>query len=449
MAEAHYHSIRFDSSACHGCMACMRVCPTGAVRIRRGHATMLEDRCIDCGECIKVCTRNAVVPLTASPGGLGRFDYSIAIPSPALYTQFELDVTPGTIHQALRNSGFDAAATLSWSCGAVTHAIDLFLAEYQGPRPLISSFCPSVVRLVQIKYPELVDQLLPVLSPREVAAREAKLKAAAETGLPLDRIHAVYVTPCPAKLVSIVDHPGMEASYIDSAVGISDLFPLLAPVIREIQTGGVKVPETETAAGLGWAFSISLPSTLPAEDTMSVWGLPNVLRILDDIDKGRLHRYTFIECHACFEGCVSGALTVENPYVARARALRLQQSLPKRDPVDPADLRARHGRGDFRTTVPFAVRPPRPLGRDIVAAIARMQERDRVAALLPGIDCGACGSPTCATFAEDVVVGDAEQSQCVVLRQARLEEQLARLAAAGEPGSREGHGARGSGDDRH
>ncbi|MCK7505398.1 MAG: hypothetical protein MZV70_15840 [Desulfobacterales bacterium] len=65
---------------------------------------------------------------------------------------------------------------------------------------------------------------------------------------------------------------------------------------------------------------------------MSVWGLPNVLRILDDIDKGKLQRYTFIECHACFEGCVSGALTVENPYVARARALRLQQSLPKRDP---------------------------------------------------------------------------------------------------------------------
>jgi len=255
--------------------------------------------------------------------------------------------------------------------------------------------------------------------------------------LPLDRVHAVYVTPCPAKMVSIVDHPGMEASYIDSAVGISDLFPLLAPAIREVQTSGAKVPETETAAGLGWAFSISLPSTLPAEDTMSVWGLPNVLRILDDIDKGKLQRYTFIECHACFEGCVSGALTVENPYVARARALRLQQSLPKRDPVDPADMRVRHERGDFRTTRPFAVRPPAPLGRDIVTAITRMQERDRVAARLPGIDCGACGSPTCATFAEDTVVAEAELAQCVVLRQGQLEEQLARLASQGMASGRE------------
>jgi len=182
---------------------------------------------------------------------------------------------------------------------------------------------------------------------------------------------------------------------------------------------------------------------------MSVWGLPNVLRILDDIDKGKLQRYTFIECHACFEGCVSGALTVENPYVARARALRLQQSLPKRDPVDAADMRARHQRGEFRTTVPFAVRPPQPLGRDIVTAITRMQERDRVAASLPGIDCGACGSPTCATFAEDVVTGEAGQAQCVVLRQAQLEEHVARLMAAGAPPSLENGGARRSSHDRH
>jgi ferredoxin len=437
MTDAHYHSIRFEASACHGCMACLRVCPTQAVRVRRGSATMLEDRCIDCGECIKVCTKSAIVPLTASPAGIRRAEYTVAIPSPALYTQFDGEMTPGTILQALRNSGFDDAATLSWSCGAVTHALEVFLSEYRGPAPLISSFCPSVVRLVQIKYPELVDQLLPMLSPREVAARAAKQKASLDTGLPVDRIHAVYITPCPAKMVSIVDHPGMEASYIDSAVGISDLFPLLAPAIREVQASGAKVAEAETAAGLGWAFSVGLPGTLPAESTLSVWGLPNVLRILDDIDKGRLQRYTFIECHACPEGCVSGALTVENPYVARARALRLQQSLPKRDPVPLDEMRARCARGEFSTTVPFAVRPPRPLGRDIVTAIARMQERDRLAAGLPGIDCGACGSPTCTTFAEDVVMGEATPSQCVVRHQARLEAQLARLSATAAAGPAE------------
>ena len=79
---------------------------------------------------------------------------------------------------------------------------------------------------------------------------------------------------------------------------------------------------------MSWAFLGALPSSLPAEDTLSVAGLPNVMRILDDIEKGKLRSYTFIECHACPEGCVSGCLTVENPYVARGKMIRLTQKLP-------------------------------------------------------------------------------------------------------------------------
>ena len=433
--DAFYHSIRFDSSLCDGCMSCMRACPTNAVRIRRQVACLLEDRCIDCGECIKVCARNAIVPLTETLANLTKFACTVAIPSPALYTQFDSDITPGIILEALRRSGFDAAATLSWSCSAVTRAIEYFVAEYRGQYPLISSFCPSVVRLVQVRYPELLGQMLPILAPREVAAREAKLRKSAETGLSLEQIGAVYVTPCPAKMVSIVDHPGMERSNIDSAVGINDLFPVLSPLIRDVQRGGERVPELETAAGLGWAFSIGLPSSLPAENTLSVWGLPNVVRILDDIDKGRLNRYAFVECHACPEGCVSGALTVENPYVARARALRLQQSLAKRDPVDQADLRARYTRGEFTTTAPFVARPPRPLGREITGAIAKMKERDRLVGNLPGIDCGACGAPSCGAFAEDVVLGEIDEGACVFVREKRIEDAVRHLSGFFEPGA--------------
>lgn len=443
MVETYYHSIRFDPNRCNGCMSCMRVCPTQAIRVRRSQAVMLEDRCIDCGECIKVCTQSAVVPLTQSLADLTQFDCKVAIPSPALYTQFDGETTPGVILQALRDNGFDAAATLSWSCSAVTRAIELFLADDRGPRPIISSFCPSVVRLIQVKYPELLKQLLPILSPREVAAREAKRTTSAETGLPPDRIGAVYVTPCPAKMVSIVDHPGMERSHIDSAVGISDLFPLLAPAIRAVQARGAKVPEMETAAGLGWAFAIGLPSSLPAEDLLAVSGLPNVVRILDDIEKGRLHRYAFVECHACPEGCVSGALTVENPYVARARALRLQQSLAKRDLVDADVMRERQARGDFRTTAPFAPRPPSPLDRDITGAIAKMKARDRIAADLPGIDCGACGAPTCEAFTEDVVVRNVDEHECVFVRERRVEALVRQLSGCYDQSDRPHPGLRG------
>ena len=38
---------------------------------------------------------------------------------------------------------------------------------------------------------------------------------------------------------------------------------------------------------------------------------------------------------------------------------------------------------------------------------------------LPGIDCGACGSPTCRAFAEDVVRGISNGRKCVVLESER------------------------------
>jgi iron only hydrogenase large subunit-like protein len=437
MTEPHYHSIRFDAARCNGCLACMRACPTQAVRVRNGKAHMLEDRCIDCGECITACAEGAVRPLTSSLAELAQFDYTVAIPSPALYTQFDAEVSPGVIHDALRRCGFDDVASLSWSCCAVTLAIEFFLAEHRGPYPLISGFCPTVVRLIQVNYPDLIGHVLPVIAPREVAARQAKAGIAAETGLPAERIGAVYVTPCPAKMVSIIDHPGLERSHIDSVVSIRDLFPLLKPAVREAQADGVVRREPETAAGMSWAFSTDLPSSLPAEDTMSVAGLPNVVRMLDDIEKGRLGRYALIECHACPEGCVSGALTIENPYVARARAIRLRQSLGEDAPMDRTDLLRRHEAGEFLLPRPIGAWPSAAAERDLPGAIARMKQRERIRAYLPGINCGVCGSPTCEAFAEDVVGERVEEQACIFVRQRQIENmvrQLTRLMAAGHAG---------------
>jgi iron only hydrogenase large subunit-like protein len=431
MSDVRYHSLRFDAGSCNGCLSCMRACPTQAVRVRRGVARLLPDRCIDCGECIKVCPEGAVLPLTSSLADLTRFDYTIAIPSPALYTQFEGDASPVVVHEALRRCGFDDVAGLSCACGAVTRAIEFVLADRRGPQPMISGFCPTVVRLVQENYPEMVGRLLPVLAPREIAAREAKARVAATTQLPPERIGAVYITPCPAKMVSIIDHPGLDRSHIDAVLSIRDLFQLLVPAVREVRREGIERTEPESSSVMSWAFAIGGPSSLPAEDTMAVAGLPNVIRVLDDIEKGKLGHYALIECHACHEGCVSGALTVENPYVARARAIRLLQTLGGDMSGDGDELLDRHRRGEFLLRRAIAARPA-PSTHDLSGAIARMKRRERIRAYLPGIDCGACGSPSCEAFADDVAAGEADEQLCVFVRQRNVEmlvKQLQRLLA--------------------
>ena len=55
--------------------------------------------------------------------------------------------------------------------------------------------------------------------------------------------------------------------------------------------------------------------------------------------------------------------------------------------------------------------------------------------LLPGLDCGACGAPSCEALAEDVVRGTGQVTDCVLLRCRQLEARLKareRKGGAGE-----------------
>jgi hypothetical protein len=109
-----------------------------------------------------------------------------------------------------------------------------------------------------------------------------------------ERIGAVYITPCPSKIVSILEHPGMQRSYLDAAVSISDLFQTLAAAISKVSETDADIDGGETAAGVAWAFLAGLPRSLSAESTLSVAGLPNVIRILDDVEKGKLRRVSSV-----------------------------------------------------------------------------------------------------------------------------------------------------------
>ena len=54
------HSVKISRAACQGCVNCIRVCPTEAIRIVDGEISILEELCIDCGECLRSCHRQAL-----------------------------------------------------------------------------------------------------------------------------------------------------------------------------------------------------------------------------------------------------------------------------------------------------------------------------------------------------------------------------------------------------
>jgi Na+-translocating ferredoxin:NAD+ oxidoreductase RNF subunit RnfB len=412
----------------------MRACPTQAIRVRDGKATIIEEKCIDCGECITVCPHDAIIPMTDPIGELAKFKHTVALPSPGLHAQFGKEILPKRILASLKKLGFDDAFDLSLTCGEVSFAIQEYLREYTGPSPLISIPCPTVVRLIQVKYPALIDQLIPIDLPREVAARELKKKKSKQLGLKESDIGIFYLTPCPAKMISIKQPAEKGKSHLDGAISIADIYgPLLAALEDVEKEPYRKDLEDICILGMGWAMVGGICRTLRLKNALAVSGLGEIIKIFDDIETGKLRNIDFIEAYSCPQGCVGGSLTVENIYTSHNKILKLIETLEyeqiKACP-DIREVRKLYKQNYFSINGKFEPRPIKPLDKDLANAIKKRKKKEDIYESLPKIDCGVCGAPTCLIFAEDVVRGEAKQTDCIFnlpQKFAKLSKELSEL----------------------
>ncbi|MCK5345064.1 MAG: 4Fe-4S binding protein, partial [Candidatus Heimdallarchaeota archaeon] len=233
MDERYYHSIEFHSERCDLSLNCIRVCPTQAIRVKKNGLEFIEERCIDCGECFKVCPNDAITAKTDDINEFSHFKHLVAIPSPTLYTQFGREVSPYQILTALKHIGFDDVYPLTWTCEAVYTSIKEFVKEHTGDFPLISSSCPVIVRLIQVRYPEMLKQLIPIDVPKEIAAKTMREEKSRSLGIHPEDIGAIYITPCPAKMISIKQPAEKIKSHLDGAISINDIFnKLFAQIVR-------------------------------------------------------------------------------------------------------------------------------------------------------------------------------------------------------------------------
>jgi iron only hydrogenase large subunit-like protein len=412
------HSIRVDEIKCIGCVACMKVCPTKAIRLRDRKARINYERCIDCGGCLRICPHNAVIPVTTSPSDLHRFKFKIALPSPVVYSQFGETVMPNEILAILKDIGFDHVYDEALVCEMISIAIEEYLDENKSPRPIISSTCPVVVRLIQRLFPTLCKNILPLEPPREIAAKNLRSEVMKERNIAPEQIGIIDITPCSAKMVSISHPETMEKSHLDGAIPIRDIYNRV--MMRLKRSMPMVMMQTQTrisGIGIGWAIEGGEIRGLKYTNSVSVSGVLNTIRILQDVESGKLKNIEYLECLICPDGCIGGPLTVENRFIAKSNVLRLIRQFGGKKRVN-VDMVRKLYREEF-FSFEWAVEPKSfpPLDKDRNIAIQKLKLKEELIKKLPGTDCGVCGAPDCVTLAEDIVRGEAKIENCIYMNQ--------------------------------
>jgi len=413
----YYHSHLIIQERCDGRMRCIKACPTQALRVRNNTITFYDDLCVDCGACINVCPEKVYVPVIDEIADFGKFEFKIVIPSHILYTQFGLNVHPGVIQQSLLNIGFDAVADISQNAYEISYVVSESLKTKERKTPVISNFCPSLIRLMQVNYPNLIELISPFDVSREITAKEMKRKYSKKLGIGQEKIGVIFISPCPAMVVSIKQPAEKEKSWIDGAIAIRDIYNRMLPEIRREQEK-MKGDEKKEFFyyGKSWGELGFILRHHDPEHTISVAGIDNIKMILNDIEDSRLKNVNYIEAFTCPQGCIGGAYCVENPYISRHTAIMLEKRHGQPPEIDTIEVGRKLKENYYNMVEPVIPRPIRSMDVDITTSIKRLNQKERILRKLPNKDCGVCGSPTCDTFAQDCAWGDADLTDCIFIK---------------------------------
>jgi anti-sigma regulatory factor (Ser/Thr protein kinase) len=385
------HSIHIAAARCRVCLACLRACPTRATRVRGQTPNILEHLCIDCAACLGACDAGALTMAGGTHELPPPDDAVLVLPSAFLH-QFGPGVGPARVLAALAQLGFrDVRTSGPWE-EALRAAVQEHARSHPLPAPTLSPVCPAVVNLVEMRFPSLIGQLAPLLSPMEAMRAD------------LEGRRALFVAECPCERTAL-ESDAAKPEIIAPAV----LRDAVAPILASDHTTGAPPAETPHPFPLlsGERVAEGRVRGSPAAEAsdtnptvLRVTGLVHVLRALEEAENGLMGDVAVLELYACDEGCFGSPLLAEDPFVALHRS-----HLAAEPPAAPARAISR--------TQPYTPRAGLRLDHDMAKAIEKLSKIQQFLRTLPGNDCGLCGSPTCAALAEDIVLGRAGGALCV------------------------------------
>jgi iron only hydrogenase large subunit-like protein len=425
MAEKYFHhALKFQKEDCIGCSHCMNVCPTQAIRIHGGKANLTDNRCVDCGKCYSACPVGAIIVEQDDFSRIFAYDYRVALVPNVLFGQFPEKVSVDQIHRVLHDLGFTHIFEVELGTRILKGSMLEYLITHSESKPLISTFCPAIVRLIQVRFPALTENLILLKSPLDITATYIRKKFS-DQGIDSTQTGIFYITPCAANIAAVKSPVGGYLSDIDGVINMDFIFNkvytsmkqgLLGKGKGQIQ-GGISLCRDEML----WALTEGEASLMPGR-SLAIDETGNVIEFLERMENEEHCNIDFLELRACDQSCAGGILTSGNRFftVERLRKLAAKTAEATALAGDAKTKDSIENYSDFllkhigvNKVLP---RSMDKLDEDMKRAMLKMQMVREIMKSLPYVDCGLCGSPTCNALAQDIVQGQADITRCIFIQ---------------------------------
>jgi iron only hydrogenase large subunit-like protein len=308
-----------NPDACKVCPAgerpCEQACPLSAItRDEFDKISIDQDKCLGEGHCIHACSFGALaeksqfIPLIKL---LKQHTSPVyASIAPAFVGQFGSDVTPGKLRSALLKMGFTDVVETALYADLITMKEAFEFDEHVKTDQdfmFTSCCCPVWIKLIENKFPDLMEHISPSVSPMVASARVIK-KFEPDAKV-------VFIGPCVAKK-SEATLPDLKGA-IDYVLTFQELATIFEAI--DIKPAEEENNEKSVASwggrvyaytgGVSAAVTATLNRLIPQKSQklmpLKVDGIPDCQKLLEQIRNGQLTA-NFIEGMACKGGCVGG-----------------------------------------------------------------------------------------------------------------------------------------------
>ena len=396
------HPVYTLINECHDCYRCGRDCPVKAIKIENNHASVIPEKCISCGTCVKVCPANAKcvrsdLERVKNLINSGKEVYVSLAPS----WRGVFEMSAQKMIAILKRLGFKDISETALGAQEVSIKTAEMLNNTESGL-WISSACPVIVDYIRMYKPEFSKYITPIGSPARTHAKMLRQTYGEDIGI-------VFIGPCIGKKKEADEPDGLidlAITFEELKIWINDQIPDISQIQKDDRFEFVPYSAHEGALypiDGGMNTTIRKIGIKDEAQLLEVCSIPAFEKALNNLEPEKLNRPIFVEALACEGGCIAGPC-ISTDKASISIVSDVLTKVKKRDDIPKTT--------DYVVNyeyTPAEVTESKYSLEEITKTLKKIGKHTAEDEL----NCGGCGYSSCRELAVALLDGVAEPSMCI------------------------------------